>query len=94
MKTPKTTETAPEPYPEHVKLRSVAPSSQAQGEFVDWLRERGVILAKYDGNKLWPDTTPIADHLANYHNGDQQKLESEKRAMIDAMRTNNQHPTS
>lgn len=34
-------------HPECNKLRIIAPRSQAIGEFLDWLQDRGVVLAKY-----------------------------------------------
>lgn len=34
-------------YPECEKLRKVAAQSQACGEFLEWLRRQGMVLAKY-----------------------------------------------
>lgn len=75
-------------YPEHLKLKAIAHLSQAQGEFVDWLQEQGIMLARY-GDKsdvLWPDLTPIPTLLAKYHGIDQRELEAEKRAMLEECR--------
>lgn len=75
-----------EPYPEHVKLKKISHLSQAQGDFIAWLNNKGIGLAKYEDHKLRPVHTPIQDLLAQYHGIDQKKLEAEKVAMLEALR--------
>lgn len=33
--------------PEHDKLRAVSDKSQAIGQFIEWLQDRGIVLARY-----------------------------------------------
>lgn len=77
---------AKEPYPEHVKLKAISHLSQAQGDFIAWLQENGIILAKYEGERLWPHRAPIQDLLAKYHKINPENLEAEKVAMIEVLR--------
>jgi hypothetical protein len=92
-------------YPEHDKLQTVKESSQAIGEFLDWLQnEQAVVLAKehqhsedcyQDGDRvcgvqrdeLAAVIAPIHCWLARYFDIDEEKLESEKRQMLDEMRS-------
>lgn len=76
-------------YPEHQKPKSISHLSQAQGEFVDWLQEQGIVLARWHGNELWMDNTPIQKLLAEYHGIDQRKIEAEKDAMLKECRKAN-----
>lgn len=64
-------------YPEHDRLQAVHVESQAQGELLEWLRD-------YKG--IYLDITTI---LAEYHEIDLNKIETEKRAMLAEIRKNN-----
>ena len=79
-------------YPEHDKLKEIQEESQIIGEFLD---NCGYTLAKWskephlvDYAELVP-VGSIPDILAEYFGIDQNKLEAEKRAMLDEMRTAN-----
>ena len=103
--------TSDDAYPEHDKLRAVAPYSQKVGEFLDWLSEQGVALCRrhdhtedcepdeYAGGAYrerytcgylegeWvPDAEGTIDRLARFFEIDLQKIEDERRAMLDAIR--------
>lgn len=79
-----------DPYPEHTKLAEISDKSQAIGEFVDWLRDKGISLCRlYEENgvsRYYPQTDPIRDLLADYYDIDQNAIEREKRAMLDELR--------
>ncbi|HUV10815.1 MAG TPA: hypothetical protein VMX12_07525 [Acidimicrobiia bacterium] len=71
-------------YPEHAKLRAVADKSQAIGEFLDeWLPTQGIILAHVDRDGRVPS---IQELLAEFFGIDRDKLEAEKRAMLESLR--------
>lgn len=80
-------------YPEHEKLAAIAPFSQAIGLFVEWLQnEKGIHLAEW-GPSEWDQRhelhyarTSTVDLLAEHFDIDQDKIEEEKRAMLDYMR--------
>lgn len=80
-------------YPEHEKLHRVAEDSQMIGEFLDvGLPEQGIILAeavKFQGfseKQLVPTRKSIQQILAAYFDIDLDKIEAEKRAMLDDIR--------
>lgn len=85
-------------YPEHMKLKAVSGRSNVIGGFLDWLMHNKleinsysyglVYLAYYHGRseRLHPLPIRISDLLAHYFEIDQQKIEAEKTAMLDAMR--------
>lgn len=79
-------------YPEHEKLHAVVEESQACGEFYDWLQSKGYTLCESDERnpeRFWPVHRPITDLLAERFGIDQEKLEDEKRAMLDELRALN-----
>lgn len=79
-------------YPEHEKQHKIKDFSQKCGEFVDWLqKEKGLVLAVYgkrvtNADKLYPADPSIPQLLAEFFKVDPQKLEVEKREMLEAMR--------
>lgn len=85
-------------YPEHEKLKAVHIQSQACGEFLEWLaREKNYSLCYYyapspeeddDGAEegYVPVSIRIEDLLAEHFGIDLNKLEAEKRAMLDEFR--------
>jgi hypothetical protein len=85
---------APGSYPEHEKLRAIKDKSQAIYDFLAWCEEeKGYGLAVdsesgYQGEKYWVPESK-RDLLAEFFGIDQQKLEGEKRAMLDEMRRMN-----
>jgi hypothetical protein len=76
-------------YPEHEKLKAVQSQSQAIGEFIkssayvlaEWREPAYVVVNPY----LVPVDGPIQAILARHFGIDQALLESEKRAMLDAL---------
>lgn len=81
---------APPSYPEHEKLKAVSETSQAQGQFLEWLlSERGLTLAEWvNENQLMMAQYNIRDLLAEYHGIDQKVLEQEKEHMLEELRAN------
>lgn len=75
-------------YPEHDKLHQVKDETQAAGEFIEWLGSRGIFLACYPEGHNFPRSveTPITTLLAEWTGIDQNKLEAEKRQMLEAIR--------
>jgi hypothetical protein len=84
-------------YPEHDKLQAVQEESQTIGEFLDlgpyMLCEHYAINPETGSPYIEPHWMPvrksISDILAEYFEIDQNKLEEEKRAMLDEMRAAN-----
>ena len=75
------------PYPMHEKLKSVQAEAQVQGDFIDWLCDQGIQLARWgDDDQLRLITGTTQDLLAQYHEIDQEVLEAEKRQMLDVLR--------
>lgn len=74
--------------PELDRMRDVHERSQEIGDFLEWLRydENHVQLAIWDGEKLIPFHYNIEQLLANYFHIDLNKVESERRALLDALR--------
>lgn len=75
-------------YPEHDKLSLVADQTQAIGEFMEWLEGRGVFLAHYVDGRNFPHeyNVGIRTLLAEWAGIDQDRLEAEKRQMLDSLR--------
>lgn len=69
------------------KLRAVQPDSQIIGRFLDWLADNNIELCLREkaADGLW--RTPISasniEILAQYFDIDLQKLDDEKRAILD-----------
>ncbi len=79
-------------FPEHAKLTAISDQSQAIGEFVDWLQEaHGAFLCHYEDDGQFPRALqmPIRKLLAEFFEIDQDKIEDEKRAMLDTIRADN-----
>ena len=77
-------------YPEHAKLEAVRERSQVIGEFLDGTP---FVLAEYrevDGHRepqLMPVNKSIEQVLAEHFDIDLNRIEAEKRAMLENMRT-------
>jgi hypothetical protein len=84
-------------YPECDKLLAARGKIQTLGEFLEWLGAEGIFLAEVDtrpgrwghggGHALISETTEKL--LARYFEIDLDKVEAEKRAMLDAQRALN-----
>lgn len=74
-------------YPECEKMIKVKEESQNIGEFIDWLYTRYMHIAFYDeeGN-LHPALISTEKLLAEYFNIDLDKVEKEKRQMLEELR--------
>jgi hypothetical protein len=77
-------------YPEHDKLAVVRDESQAQGEFLEWLRDtKGMALCDRTDSKVtpwFPTGASVESLLAEYHGIDRDRLEKEKRHMLAELR--------
>lgn len=67
--------------------------SQVIGEFLDWLGARAVVLAQYheDGDDLYELLVPVGKNieqwLAEYFEIDLNKIEKERQALLDYVRS-------
>ena len=75
-------------YPEHDKLLALNSVNQAQGEILNWLQDEGVHFMQWDAqHEIWVKYhKTISEILAEYHGIDRDKLELEKRAILDEIR--------
>ena len=83
-------------YPEHDKLTKVSAESQTIGEFLEWLEDtEKVHLARYEElegflggprEMLTPYHYDISELMAKFFGIDLDKIEAEKRQMLDAIR--------
>ncbi len=75
------------PYPEHVKLQRIHKQSQAIYDFLGWCGEHDIVLCELNDNYRYMQTSKNHARLLSEHFGiDQNKLENEKRAMIESIR--------
>lgn len=89
-------DTTPVPqYPEHEKLAKVQPQTQAAGEFLEWLGTQGYHLAIVVGDdaevplrmgQMVPWGGRISELLARWQEIDENRLEAEKRQMLESLR--------
>ena len=79
------------PYPEHEKLQKVIDQSQTIGEFFEWLKNtKKIVMAQWGKwDSLYPLSLPTQETLAEYFEIDLNKLEQEKRAMLEELRQHN-----
>jgi hypothetical protein len=81
-------------YPEHEKLKRIADKSQCVGDFIEWLRDG----SKHPQGRIelccWNDRDKeyyagferVSSLLARFFEIDENKLEEEKRAMLNELR--------
>jgi len=90
-------------YPEHEKLKKVEQISHRIGEFLDWLGEEDMRICEFldcvddEGFPMkgyWPVRDGILELLARYFDIDMKKIESEKQAMLQALRERNRDGNS
>ena len=77
--------------PEHEKLKLVKDRSQSIYDFLEWCAEQGMALASYGEERGYRDTLFHVGEsreqlLARFFEIDLDKLENEKRAIIEEMR--------
>jgi hypothetical protein len=77
------------------KMVKVAPESQKIGNFLEWLAEQGVALCTYtpgtyseSDDGWWLDHVSIERRLAKYFDIDLNKVEDERRALLEHIRSN------
>lgn len=81
-------------YPEHDKLMKIRDKSQAIGEFVEWLAGQGIHFGTYDDfDRFQMVRADIQGRLAEYFEIDLNRLEAEKRAMLEFQRRLNEQTT-
>lgn len=74
-------------YPEHVKQDKVGPDAQVIGEFIEWLQEQYSICWWHeDSTSFYPSHVSVEQLLASYFKIDLEKIEQEKRAMLEELR--------
>jgi septum formation topological specificity factor MinE len=87
-------------YPECDRMNAVKEKSQVIGEFIEWLQSsqevteehESIILAHYPRSRISSDPRlqrfqyTIEELLAKYFNIDLDKVEKEKRAILEALR--------
>lgn len=73
-------------YPQLKKLKAVHGQSQAIGEFLEWLGTKGILLATYEQDYLYPIRKNTETLLAEYFKINLKKLEQEKRAILEQVR--------
>lgn len=82
----------PDKYPEHVKMQAVIDDAQIIGEFMDWLESEGYYIARYEEVEGYSNPQLVVsmkrpdEFLSSYFGIDQQKVESEKRQILDELR--------
>jgi len=78
-------------HPEHEKLATIQDKSQVIGEFLEWLPTQGVHLCTfhYQDDRYRTIYSSITQLLAKFFDIDLDKLETEKRAMLDHLRQKN-----
>lgn len=78
-------------YPEHEKLAAISDQSQTIYDFLSWLDgEKGVVLGNdnfgyAEGKSYVPDGSQVKGWLAEFFEIDLDKIEAEKRAMLDEL---------
>lgn len=81
-------------YPEHASLKAINDLSQNIGKFIEWLGEEGIHVCQFDPEGNFDHYTPIRESitqlLARFFEIDLDKLESEKRQMLDEQRALNE----
>lgn len=78
------------PYPktpELDKLSAVKDQSHIIGAFLDQCSHEGVCLAEYEGDDLMPIHRSIEETLAQYFDIDLTKVERERRAILESIRS-------
>lgn len=82
-------------YPEHTKLQALGGKNQVIGQFIEWLEEKGYIIAEWgtdspdddrSEHRLYPLGRGPQSYIAEYFQIDPAKIEQEKRAMLTEIR--------
>jgi hypothetical protein len=79
-------------YPEHAKLDKIQKESQVIGEFLEWLGSVGLWISEYKASYRGAEEVLVSTQkstsqiLAQYFNIDQNKIDQEKREMLEECR--------
>lgn len=74
-------------YPEHDRLSAVREQSQAIGEFLEWLFDKGYCIAtRLDDGRFVPVAWSIKKSLEKFFSIDPDKIEAEKRRILAEIR--------
>lgn len=81
-------ELKPQPAsPECERLAAVSEESNKIGSFLDWMQSKGLVIASYDDDGyLYSAHISINHLLAEYYEIDLDKVEQERRALLDWVR--------
>lgn len=72
-------------YPEHQKLKAISDKSQCVADFWDYMEQQGIVFAERGENSqfLYHTMKNKRDFIAEFFDIDMNKIEAEKRAMIE-----------
>lgn len=73
-------------YPEHEKMKECSSPRQAVGDFIEWLSERGYWICEKRHGEWFPTYRSRDQLLAAHFELDIDKIDAEKRAMLDEIR--------
>lgn len=79
-------------YPECDKVKDISDISQKIGEFIEWLKEKNYIICKKEIDEEYgtaffhPTYLPMEETLAEFFNIDLNKLEEERRNILEEFR--------
>jgi hypothetical protein len=78
----------PQEYPEHEKMMALKGQNNVVGRFLDWLDGENIGLAKWgpDGINMQPHYESKESIISRHFGIDLNKLEAEKRMMLEALR--------
>lgn len=85
-----------DPYPQHTKMASRRTDLDAASDFYDFLQSEGISLVIYEGanrDRFACSAPSVRRLLAKWIGVDEDALEVEKRAMLDALRAANESST-
>jgi len=77
-------------YPEHEKLKALDGKNQIIGDFIYFLDEVGLCICDKDEDRerYFPTHKTIEQIVGDYFDIDQNKIEKEKRMMLEGIREN------
>lgn len=75
-------------YPEHEKIKALGGANQIVGDFIEWLSANDYVIARYEGDMLYPAYHGRDKLIAKCFGIDTDKLEAEKVAMLESFREN------
>lgn len=73
-------------YPEHEKQSKIIDKSQVVGEFLEWLEQEGMFVGEWSTDITYYYTNKL---LARYFDINLDKIDDEKRQMIEELREMN-----